>query len=96
MVGVALVGGCYTVAMNEVSDFLIRIEQAILNPIITLISLAAFLYFIWGVVQFIQAGATGGEMKEDGKRHMLWGIIGLAIIFGARAILAIIARSAGL
>ena len=36
------------------------------------------------------------EDKDDGKRHMLWGIVGLAIIFGARTILSILVESVGL
>lgn len=78
------------------SNFIISLEQHILNPLITLIAVAAFLYFLWGLFMFVQGGAVSGKLKEDGKMHMIWGIVGLAIIFGARAILALIARTAGL
>lgn len=80
--------------MAPVDTFLSNVENSILNPIITLLALGAFLLFIWGVVEFIRSNAEGGENKEDGKKHMLWGIIGLGIIFGARAIIAIIADTA--
>ncbi len=82
--------------MNSASGFIYNVQQQIINPLITLIALAAFLYFLWGLAMFIRAGTEGGTMKEEGKKHMLWGIIGLAIIFGARAILALIARTVGL
>ncbi len=77
-------------------DFIRAVEQQIVNPLITLVALAAFLYFLWGLAMFIRAGATGGKEKEDGKRHMLWGIVGLAIIFGARAILALMFDTVGM
>ena len=76
--------------MGELHTFIANVEREIINPIITLIALAAFVVFIWGVVDFIRGNATGGEKIEDGKRHMIWGIVGLAIIFGAQAILHLI------
>lgn len=76
--------------MNDADGILFNLQQQILNPIITLIALAAFVYFLWGLVMFIRGGVEGGKMKDEGKQHMLWGIVGLAIIFGARAILSLL------
>jgi TRAP-type C4-dicarboxylate transport system permease small subunit len=72
-----------------------KIENAIINPLITLIALAAFVVFIWGVVEFI-ANAGNEEKRATGQQHMLWGFIGLVIIFGAKAIIAIAANTFGL
>lgn len=80
--------------MGELYRFIEGIEREIIGPIITLVALAAFLYFIWGVVDFIRSGATGNEIREDGKRHMFWGIVGLAIIFAANAIISFIGATA--
>ncbi|MEK7201445.1 MAG: hypothetical protein AAB737_02315, partial [Patescibacteria group bacterium] len=66
-------------------QFLTKIELAILMPIVVLLSLSAFVLFAWGVVQFI-AGADNDEKRKVGQQHMLWGIIGLVILFGANAI----------
>jgi len=71
------------------NEFLIKVQDAILTPIITLLSLAAFLLFLWGIVEFI-AGATNEEKRATGQQHMIWGIIGLVIIFGANAIVSLI------
>ncbi len=79
--------------MGELYYFINAIEREIINPLVTLIALAAFLVFIWGVVDFIRGGALGNEMREEGKRHMVWGIVGLAIIFAANAIISIIAAT---
>lgn len=37
------------------------------------------LYFFWGVAKYIRAGAGGEKAAEDGKRVMVWGIVGLFI-----------------
>lgn len=71
-----------------------KVESQIIDPIITLIAFAAFILFAWGVVQFI-AGAGDEEKRRTGRQHMLWGIIGLAIVFGARVIVTILGNIVG-
>ncbi len=81
--------------MGALQHFITVVRQAIVEPLITLLALAAFLVFLWGVVDFIRAGATGEEKKDDGKRHMFWGLVGLAIIFSANALISLIAATVG-
>jgi hypothetical protein len=71
------------------NSFVAKVEDQILGPIITLLALAAFLVFAWGLVEFIM-GAGDEEKRRTGRRHMLWGIVGLVIIFGARILVTII------
>lgn len=71
-------------------EFFAGVYREIVNPLITVLALAAFLLFVWGVVQFLRESAMGGENKEEGKKHMVWGIVGLVIIFGAKAIINIL------
>jgi|TARA_R110000824_G_scaffold401771_1_gene615536 uncharacterized membrane protein YidH (DUF202 family) len=75
-------------------QFIAKIEAQILVPIITLLSLAAFVLFVWGVVQFM-ANSENDEKRKIGQQHMLWGIIGLVIMFGANAIIALIRQTVG-
>ena len=75
-------------------QFLAKIEAQILVPLITLLSLAAFVVFVWGVVQFI-ASAEDEEKRKTGQQHMIWGIIGLVIMFGANAVVALIKQTEG-
>ena len=79
---------------DEFHSFLGRVEKALINPIITLLALAAFTLFVYGVVEFI-GGAGNEEKRSIGQRHMIWGFIGLTIMFGAKAIIAILASSIG-
>ena len=79
--------------MTALNTFLCKVVVAIVNPIILLLAAAAFIYFLWGVTQvIIQKGQ--GEDATDAKSSMLWGIVGLAIIFGAYGIINIAIGSA--
>ena len=75
-------------------QFLAKIQAQILTPLVTLLALAAFVLFVWGVVQFI-AGAEDEEKRKTGQQHMIWGIIGLVIMFGANAIIMLIKQTVG-
>ncbi len=74
---------------SDGTNFFKNLEVAIIDPLITLLALAAFVVFVWGVVEFIR-GADNQEARSKGQKHIIWGLIGLTIIFGARAILALI------
>ena len=78
--------------MNPFDTFITKVQDAILTPIITLLSLGAFLVFIWGIVEFI-ASADNEEKRSTGQQHMIWGIIGLVIIFGANAIVSLLSAT---
>ncbi len=80
--------------MTPSQAFLCKIASAILNPAITLLALGATVLFIWGVVEFIRNG-TDAEKRKTGQQHMLYGIVGLVIIFGARMIVSGLANMVG-
>lgn len=80
--------------MTEFKAFVTKIQEQIIDPIITVIALAAFILFVYGVVEFIRS-ADNDEKRKLGKQHMIWGIIGLAILFGARTIVTILGNIVG-
>lgn len=53
--------------------------RTILNVVIYIMFALLIIYFIWGVVQYVSAGGDEEKLK-NGKRHMLWGIIGIAVV----------------
>ena len=57
-----------------------RIKVNVVNPIIGLLFGVAFLYFLWGVIQFIQAD---DKTRDVGKQHIIYGLIGLFIMVSA-------------
>lgn len=58
----------------------------IFSPLYKLAVGIAFLYFLYGVLRFI-LDMNEPDKKNIGKQHMLWGTIGLFIIFSVGGIL---------
>ncbi len=66
-----------------------RILQYVVNPLIYLLIGIAVVVFLWGVVEFIiKSDDPSGRI--EGQKHLLWGIVGLAIAFGVFGILNVI------
>ncbi len=72
---------------NAVLDaFLAKVTALIVIPVITLLAIAAFIVFLWGVIEYIR-GSDDAEARKKGQDHILWGLIGLMIMFGTTAII---------
>lgn len=66
----------------------------IVQPAIKLMFIVAILVFVWGVVLFIM-NPSESEGRKKGLNHILWGIVGLFIMFGVYGIINIIVSSLG-
>lgn len=73
---------------SVLNTFIGKVETQIINPAIELLGLAAFVLFVWGVVQYIRNSANE-EKRVQGQQHIIWGIVGMVVIFGAFAIVNI-------
>ena len=74
--------------MAVLNQFLSKVVTQIINPIILLLAAAAFVVFLWGIFEFV--AHAGEETKRvEGKSAILWGLVGLVIIFGAYGIINI-------
>jgi len=81
--------------MEVLNEFLKKVVVEIINPIILLLSAGAFVVFVWGVFEFIKN--AGDETKrEEGKQGILWGLVGLVVIFGAYGLINMALDSFGL
>lgn len=78
----------------SIDEFVSKVSDVIINPILALLFAAGLLVFVWGVIEFL-AGQNGiGEgAGNKGKMHMLWGIIGMFIMVAAYTILKLIANT---
>lgn len=76
-------------------DLIQRINDAIISPIILLLFGLALVYFLYGVMIFV-ANADEPEKRKTGAMHMLWGVIGMFIMFGVKGILLLLMSSFGL
>ena len=72
--------------MLVLNEFLAKVVVQIVNPIILLLIAGAFVVFLWGVFEFIRQAGDEGK-REEGKSAILWGLIGLVIMFGAYGII---------
>lgn len=66
----------------------------LIQPIEVVLFAAATVVFFFGVVEFL-ASPENEEKKTAGKRHMLWGLIGLAVMFGVNGIVRLLQNFVG-
>lgn len=69
--------------------FISNIKVMILNPIIGFMFAVAVVMFIYGIVEYIY-GADNEDKRNTGKKHMIWGIVGIFVMLGVYGILNII------
>ena len=81
--------------MPALNSFLDKVVAQIINPIILLLAACAFVVFLWGVFEFV-AHAGDETKRSEGKKAIMWGLIGLVIIFGAYGIINIALGTFGL
>ena len=60
----------------------------IIRPVVNLLFVAATVVFIWGVIEYV-AKSDSEDGRTIGRRHMIWGIAGLVIMFTAVAVVEI-------
>ena len=77
----------------DASTILNRVGSLI-NQAIPILVLAGVAYFIWGVVRYVIAGDA--DKKEDARRVIIQGLIGLFVIVGMWGIVFVGIDSAGL
>ncbi len=80
---------------DSVDDLLFKLNAKIINPLIELAFIVALVVFLWGVTDYIR-GAANEKKREEGRQHMLWGVIGFVIMFGVFGIITILTRTLGI
>lgn len=70
-------------------NLLQKIIVQIINPVIVILVTLALVVFIWGIVQMIY-GANNEEKRTQGKKHLLWGLVGLFIMLTVKGLLSLI------
>lgn len=69
-----------------------KVNDAILTPIIVLLFALAVAYFLFGLMKFIMS-QDSEEAQSAGKQHMVWGVIGIAIMVSVWGILNLVNES---
>jgi len=73
----------------SVGDVVGRFTTYVIDPALLILAAAGFFYFVWGLVQFLFELNQGGK-TEEGKQHMIWGVVGMVIMFSVVGIIALI------
>lgn len=79
----------------EAAAFVAKLNEFIIYPTIALLSAVAFLVFLWGCAQYFM-NAASDTARQEGVKHITYGIIGLVIMLSAFAILKIAVATFGL
>lgn len=66
-----------------------------INQLIGIAVLIAFLYFVWGIAQFIRK-ADDASGREEGRNRMIWGVVALAVLATIWGIVAFLNREFGI
>ena len=82
-------------AQISIVGLLGRINDAIINPIITLAIVVALIVFFWGIFQFISS-ETADKVRDQGKKKIAYGLLGLFIMFSVYGIIKLILDTFGL
>jgi hypothetical protein len=78
-------------AQKQIAKLAGLIAENIVYPLIALLIAVGLVLFLYGLVEYLAGlGADIGDGKERGRKHMLWGIIGMFIMVAAYAILSLI------
>jgi len=67
-------------------QLLVNFKTYIIQPIISVLFALALAIFLWGIAEFVW-GAGNDTKIEEGKQHMLYGVIGMVIMVSVYGII---------
>ena len=76
-------------------DFVQTFNNVILFPTIGLLSALALLLFLFGAFQYVVRAADPAA-RQQGIKHITWGIVGLVVMLSAYTIMLLFANTLGL
>ena len=79
---------------QSLQNLISAVNHYIVNPLILLLFAVAMVVFLWGIIGYIK-GAGDPKARESGRNHILWGLVGMAIMFSVFGIMHIIAGTLG-
>jgi hypothetical protein len=80
---------------TPVTEFILKLNNAIVNPIIVVMFACALFVFLWGVRAYI-TGADNAEVRQKGANQIMWGVIGMAIMLMTFGIIKIVLNTFGI
>lgn len=84
---------CSAIKLNSLIKIMVWIKCVIVVAIIPLVFALAFLFFLWGVFKFIRSSES--KDKEEGKKTIIAGLIGLFVMTSVWGIVKIAQNTLG-
>lgn len=81
--------------MVAAQNLLDTIVSVVLNPIAMLLFAWGFFQFVWGLFEFMRK-LNVDEMREQGAKHMIYGVIGMFIMATVWGIINTVTNTLGL
>jgi hypothetical protein len=75
--------------------FITAITANIVNPLVILLFAIALVVFLWGVLVFV-ANAGDADALTTAKRHVMYGVLGMAIMMAAFSLVHVITGALGI
>jgi hypothetical protein len=72
-----------------------KIATLIINPLIILGFVVATIFLFYGIVQMIWGAADGSDLEKN-RKNVMYGVIGLFIMFSVYGILRIVLATFGI
>lgn len=92
----AVGGDCDLGPAPKLQDVLKYGTCFIQNAIIPFLFALAIAFFIWGIIQFVILGAGDETKRTQGRQHMIWGVVALAVMLGVWGLVKIVGGTLGL
>jgi len=80
---------------GEINDFVGKISSFINSTLIPLLFGIALLVFLWGIFYYFILGGGDEDKREEGKKLMLYAIIGFVVMVSVFGIVNMIANGLG-
>ncbi|OGG43483.1 hypothetical protein A2841_02570 [Candidatus Kaiserbacteria bacterium RIFCSPHIGHO2_01_FULL_48_10] len=80
--------------MRTLQIFIGNLNDFIIQPLILLLFALALFFFGNGIAMFIFK-ADDPKGRETGKRHLMWGVIGIFIMVSVYSILSVVTATFG-
>ena len=82
------------IAHADIDSLVEAINTEIINPVIYFLIVAGVAYFLYGVAVYVM-NAGNAEARKKGTQHMIWGLIGIAIMVSVFGIMNLIMTTIG-
>lgn len=75
------------------STGIIGIVNVVIVPVIFAL---AFLAFVWGVLNYFLMNGGEDKKREEGRRFVLWGVLGMVLLFSVWGLVNLLLSTLGI